>query len=554
MSKILNLITKADVRKAYLDVISDDRFKPSLSGIIDSYSFGVIVRADITNIIEKFLSDNPGIYISESLIVDTVWNYLTNLQKEKNRVNVVNSIMNTYTDFLKSQELTTEEYNIKISEVTNAVANELQKIDLTYIEDDIIHNTLAKINNYVTLGTIDIPSVMKSIGDITSIDILRNNVIISFIELLGYNYESTIREISKKHITLNIDNIVIENVIIELQAALKLQISNDGLVRLRDKLKEIIGAYKSYSGETSEVSLFSISPLSLSDGSVVLKEVTPISVQVNPVETSNLISTTELVVKTTVKPVEEIINVSQFDIKAKIIEPKFRVNVSGSNCGISIDSEDTWKVLTNDGESLQWENVQNLIGTNTGFLKIVDTLGDRNSIPLKQRTLGMLVYVKSRDTYYKCDSENDNSWIVFKQGDNPHRLSRTVIYENVKLGHGDKGSDLRIGDVKSSVIDTKYEYRYLEEFADVENANLISFKNIGFNQAEILFEGNIHILNPNSVFELPFDGTLRFKIKGVFNFVSAFITFDSQCEVIKSECCDPIRHKYDMESIFDPYF
>jgi hypothetical protein len=128
------------------------------------------------------------------------------------------------------------------------------------------------------------------------------------------------------------------------------------------------------------------------------------------------------------------------------------------------------------------------------------------------------------------------------------------VFENVKLGHGDKGSDLRISDVKSTIIDTKGDYRYLDEAVDVEYANLISFKNVGYEQAMLVFEGNKHILNPNSVFEMPFDGTLRFQIKGIFNFVSAFITFDTECEVIKADCCDPIRHKHDMESIFDPYF
>jgi hypothetical protein len=77
---------------------------------------------------------------------------------------------------------------------------------------------------------------------------------------------------------------------------------------------------------------------------------------------------------------------------------------------------------------------------------------------------------------------------------------------------------------------------------------------VGYKQAHITFDGNSHLLNPNSVFELPFDGTLRFKVKGMFNFVSAFVTFDTTVEKMKGECCDPIVRNHEQGSIFDPYF
>lgn len=556
---VLNLLNKIDVKKVSLNVISDDRYTRTLVKIIDDYSLGGVTRSDIVNIIDAFSATNLGLTFDKDMFVDSIWGQLVNIQSYKNSELLKQSIYTFYnfemlTD-VEEGRLLRDDLASRQQELTNLVEKYIHVTDFVNIDETETLKILYKIDSLYPHYTVEPSLIYNDLGQSISLSILKNNVLLSLVTLLGEVYEPLIREVLDIHIKVNLDDSVVDDIVYDILDRTNLQVKDAFDTHIKSVLMEDISKYKNYEGDPINPIDIQLTPETFTTGNLVIEEADfTANLSIQPTETHALMSVEENNVNVTVKPVDEFVKVAEHDVQAKIIEPQFRVKVSSANCGLPIDPDDKWKVITNDGESAQWESVANLLGPQIGFLKIVDTLGERNAIPLHQRTMGMLVYVKMRDTYYKCESTTDDSWTIFKQGLYPHRLARTVIYENVKLGHGDKGSDLRIGDVKSTAINTLGDYRYVDEFADVEYANLISFKNIGYAQAEIQFDGNTHILNPNSVFELPFDGTLRFKIKGVFNFVSAFVTFDTEVEAIKAQCCDPIRHKYEMESIFDPYF
>jgi hypothetical protein len=559
-SIVLNVLSKVDVREAFLAVVSDERFQVNLEKVIEEYPLASITKSDVVTITERFIDSVTGLNANINVIVTAVWNGLVNVQRSRNTKTVKYAILKIVDDSillpkLKDNSITEAQYKMYSTDLSAIVDRELAKVDLTNYSNDALQPVLSKINQSFTVDTINHSAVFASVQETTSRNILRNNLVVTFVDLIGYKLEADIRAVVDKNLTkVPMDPTIIDNIISDIQDTLNVSFNLSKIVELRSIILTAMKEFKDYEGTAETQSFVTINPKDFSTGTITLEEKVPISIQVTPTEVINLANVETRSVEVSLKPVEEFVNVTNFDIQAKIIEPKFKINVCGSDCGVMINEDDKWKVLTNDGETAQWEYIGNLLGTQIGFLKIVETLSERNNIPRSHRVVGMLCYVLSRDTYYKLEDASGNSWSVFKQGFNPHRLNRTVVFENVKLGHGDKGSDLRISDVKSTIIDTKGDYRYLDEAVDVEYANLISFKNVGYEQAMLVFEGNKHILNPNSVFEMPFDGTLRFQIKGIFNFVSAFITFDTECEVIKADCCDPIRHKHDMESIFDPYF
>ena len=554
---ILNLINKIDVKNAVLGVISDTRYQVILENIIKSYTLGAVVRSDIVNIIDKFALENPSLTFDSSIFINSIWQQLVNLQKERNEYNIKKAVIDVYDIKLKalldSLQISDDEYKIKHSELLNILNREIAKIDTLIIDDVAIQAMATRIGYLFTVVEIEPVHILTQVQEMTSLNILKNNIGNAFLQFLGYLYEPIVRGVIDTKVTIPMSSSIIDDVVSALQTEMKIQFSNTTINTLRTSVGAALNEYKIYSAETNDSGTFTATPESMLSGSLVIQETMPIATTITPTDPTILVSSSTTNVVADITTVEEKLNLVENNVNAKIIEPVFKVNVCGTDCGIDINPEDTGKVLTNDGETPQWDWISNIIGPQMGFLKIVETLGDRNKIPLSQRAVGMLVYVKSRDSYYKCESNNEDSWTLFKQGLYPHRLARTVIFENVKLGHGDKGSDMRISDIKSTVITTT-ELKYLDELADVEYANLISFKNVGYKQAEILFDGNKHLLNPNSVFELPFDGTLRFQVKGTFNFVSAFITFDTVLDEIKAECCGYVRHKVDMESIFDPYF
>ena len=558
---ILNTLTKLDFKKVFFSVISDTTYRTTLENIIDGYSLASITESDVENVIQLFKDSDSSLTFDSSLFVNSIWSQLCNIQIYKNIELIKKSILTIYdnrmTDEVNAGTLMPFEYDTRLADL-NVIIQKWIVVSDPYIniDTDELMIKLVKIENEFSHYDIDNSSIIKQFSDNVSLSILKNNMLVSLVGIIGIIYEPILRDIVDSMVFFTMDSTVFDTILDTFIDRTNLQVTPAFKTELKKQLQEDLDDYKSYTGTIAEPLNIELTPESFTTGNVTIDETNVTSnVIIKPEEAVNLISVDSTNnVNVDVKTVEEIVNVDEFNVQAKIIEPQFKVKVNGANCGLSIDKDDAWKVITNDGESAQWETIGNLIGDQFGFLKIVDTLGERANIPLSQRTVGMLVYVKSRDTYYKCEDNNEDIWTVFKQGFYPHRLTRTVIYENVRLGHGDSGSDLRISDIKSTAFTTNNVFQYLDTFAEVEYANLISFKNVGYSQAELRFDGNTHILNPNSVFELPFDGTLRFLVKGTFNFVSAFVTFDTQEEVIKAQCCDPIRHKYEMESIFDPYF
>lgn len=254
-----------------------------------------------------------------------------------------------------------------------------------------------------------------------------------------------------------------------------------------------------------------------------------------------------------VKDVMQQVNTTDYNIKATVIQPKFKVSVFGGS-KTDFSTEDAWKVLTNDGENYRWEYVETFFKEGVGLLKSVDNLQARDAIPDRYLTPGMVVYIKSTGVYYTLINLDPKVWDVFHKNElRKYAVVRPVVYKNIKLGHGDVGTDLKIDRIKTTVIDTLGEYKYLSEFVDEMSPNLISFKNVGYKQAYINIDDGLHILNPNSVYETPYDFTMSVKLKGLFNFVGAFVSFDTTSEEVASKC----QGKYDNDipkSLVSPFF
>lgn len=254
-----------------------------------------------------------------------------------------------------------------------------------------------------------------------------------------------------------------------------------------------------------------------------------------------------------VKDVMQQLNATDFNIKATVLHPKFKVSVFGGS-KMDFSEEDAWKVLTNDGENYRWEYVETFFKEGVGLLKSVDNLIDRDAIPDRYLTPGMIVYVKSTGVYYTLINLDPKVWEVFHKNElRKYAVARPVIYKNIRLGHGDSGTDLKIDRVTTKVIDTLGEYKYLSEFVDEMSPNLISFKNVGYKQAYINIDEGLHILNPNSVYEMPYDFTMSVKLNGKFNYVGAFVTFETTSEEVVAKC----QGKYDNDipvSLVSPFF
>ena len=254
-----------------------------------------------------------------------------------------------------------------------------------------------------------------------------------------------------------------------------------------------------------------------------------------------------------VKDVLQQVNLTDFNVKATVIQPKFKVSVFGGS-KMDFSTEDAWKVLTNDGENYRWEYVETFFKEGVGLLKSVSNLQARDAIPTRYLTPGMIVYVQSNGVYYTLINLDPPVWDVFHKNEiRKYKVARPIVYKNIKLGHGDVGTDLKIDRVTTKVIDTLGEYKYLSEFVDELSPNLISFKNVGFKQAYIDIDDGLQILNPNSVYETPFDGTMVIKIKGKLNYVGAFVSFETVSEEVASKC----EGKYDNDipkSLVSPFF
>lgn len=254
-----------------------------------------------------------------------------------------------------------------------------------------------------------------------------------------------------------------------------------------------------------------------------------------------------------VKDVLQQVNLTDFNVKATVIQPKFKVSVFGGS-KMDFSTEDAWKVLTNDGENYRWEYVETFFKEGVGLLKSVSNLQARDAIPTRYLTPGMIVYVQSNGVYYTLINLDPPVWDVFHKNEiRKYKVARPIVYKNIKLGHGDIGTDLKIDRVTTKVIDTLGEYKYLSEFVDELSPNLISFKNVGFKQAYIDIDDGLQILNPNSVYETPFDGTMVIKIKGKLNYVGAFVSFETVSEEVASKC----EGKYDNDipkSLVSPFF
>lgn len=218
-------------------------------------------------------------------------------------------------------------------------------------------------------------------------------------------------------------------------------------------------------------------------------------------------------------------NAIDFNIKARVKSPTVKVSVFGGS-QIQFDEEDAWKILTNDGTNLKWQYIETFAQETFGLLKSVETLADRDSIPDKYLTNGMIVYVKSLGVYYTLVDKDSKTWDVFKVIDlQKDDRTRPVVYRDIKLGHGDTGTDLEISKIKTLVINTPDDFTCLEDYIDQSQPNLVSFKNVGFKQAYININGGSHILNPNSVLEIPFDFTMKVMLKGLFNYMGAYVKF-----------------------------
>ena len=254
-----------------------------------------------------------------------------------------------------------------------------------------------------------------------------------------------------------------------------------------------------------------------------------------------------------VKDVMQQVNLTDFNVKATVIQPKFKVSVFGGS-KMDFSTEDAWKVLTNDGENYRWEYVETFFKEGVGLLKSVSNLQARDAIPSRYLTPGMIVYVQSNGVYYTLINLDPPVWDVFHKNEiRKYKVARPIVYKNIKLGHGDVGTDLKIDRVTTKVIDTLGVYKYLSDFVDELSPNLISFKNVGFKQAYIDIDDGLHILNPNSVYEMPFDGTMVIKLKGLFNYVGAFVSFETVSEEVSSKC----QGKYDNDipkSLVSPFF
>ena len=254
-----------------------------------------------------------------------------------------------------------------------------------------------------------------------------------------------------------------------------------------------------------------------------------------------------------IKDVLQQVNATDFNIKATVLHPKFKVSVFGGS-KMDFSTEDAWKVLTNDGENYRWEYVETFFKEGVGLLKSVSNLQARDAIPTRYLTPGMIVYVQSNGVYYTLINLEPIVWDVFHKNEiRKYAVARPVVYKNIKLGHGDVGTDLKIDRIKTTLADTLGEYKYLSEFMDEMSPNLLSFKNVGYKQAFIEIDGGVQILNPNSVYETPYDLTMTVKIKGLFNLVGAFITFETTSEEVTSKC----EGKYNNDiplSLVNPFF
>ena len=245
-------------------------------------------------------------------------------------------------------------------------------------------------------------------------------------------------------------------------------------------------------------------------------------------------------------------NAIDFNIKARVKSPTVKVSVFGGS-QIQFEEEDAWKILTNDGTTLKWQYIETFAQETFGLLKSVETLADRDSIPSKYLTNGMIVYVKSLGVYYTLVDKDSNTWDIFKVIDlKKEDRTRKVIYRDIKLGHGDTGTDLEISRLVTLVINTPDEFTCLEDYVDQTQPNLVSFKNVSFNQAYININGGSHILNPNSVLEIPFDFTMKVMLKGLFNYVGAYVKFLVIAESATTTCTKGFKEQ--PISLFSPEF
>lgn len=564
-------LNKTHIYAATKQVIADESIKDQVQAGLDSVQIGTVERQDILDVVE-YIATHTFVPADTDLtpIVDAIEEILYSWNEQINKDNIIQVFKDQVENTLIYDNLDLSTSTLELEEQKASIREDYFTQIETIVNSEDFSNT-SQENAEVIVNAVNsqtglnygISDVLMEFNSDTAERINAKNLRLAIIEIIGIDYgyvnEETGDILYLEELDQAIDEIgvyalsdeEITSVVaryIELITVSAPDVDYDTMItKIKDKLLFLdLGPV-----QVGNDMVIDLTPTEYNKG-VTNIEKTDVFLTVNEKDKQNYITKIDdNSISVSSKTVMQNINVEDVNIKAQLKQPKFKVSVFGG-ATINFEDDDAWKVLTNDGSEYRWEYIETFFEQGIGLLKSVDKLSDLEALPDKFLSNGMIIYVKSTGVYYTLIDKETRTWDVFHQNDLTigRPVTREVVYKGIKLGHGDTGSDLKMSRFTTTVVDSEGEYVNLEDYMDYTQPNLLSFKNVGFTAARLNIDEGSIIVNPNSVFETPFDKAMVITLNGVFNVVGAYIEFETYSE----DMCTKTGLEDLPKSLVNPYF
>jgi len=563
-------LNKAHLYTAVKQVINDESIKDQVQAGLDSVQIGTVERQDIVDVVD-YIARHTFVPADTDLtpIVDAIEEILYGWNEQINKDNIIQVFKDQIEETIIYDNLDTSVPSLELEQQKADLKNEYYTQIETIVNSEDYSNTsqenAEKIINAINLQTglnYSVADVLMEFNSDTGERINSSNLRLAIIEIIGIDYgyvnEDTgdilyLDELDQAITEIGVYTLSDEEITsvvaryIELITVSAPDVDYDTMVtKIKDKLLFLdLGPV-----QVGNDMVIDLTPTDYNKGNTNI-ETRDVYLTVDKDKQNYITKIDDNSISVNTKTVMQQIDVKDVNIKAQLKQPKFKVSVFGG-ATINFEDDDAWKVLTNDGSEYRWEHIETFFEQGIGLLKSVDKLSDLDALPDKFLSNGMVVYVKSTGVYYTLIDKETRTWDVFHKNDLTigRPVTREVVYKNIKLGHGDTGSDLKMSRFTTTVVDSEGEYVNLEDYMDYTQPNLVSFKNVGVKPARLNIDEGTIVVNPNSVFETPFDKAMVIMLNGVFNVVGAYIEFETYSE----DMCTKTGLEDLPKSLVNPYF